>query len=155
MTNRIHNHLDRGEARIVNAPVAPMAAVNHDAQAALAQHQVENDRNFELPTALYGATVGLYLAFFGVMFAGFGGPGLIIPTAIFVVFVVAGFGVPAIWTRIGNNRSVAMTWGQLKNKGIMTNTGQLSMRDAAIQMLILPVLVVLWGCTTVLIATLV
>ena len=146
MSKLVQDHLDRGEARIVDAPVAPDAAP---------RHQVEVDRNFELPTALYGATVGLYLAFVGIMFAGFGGPGLIVPIVIFAVAIVAGFGVPAVWTRLAGNDTAPMTLGKLKQMGIMTNTGPLSARDAAIQMLTLPVLIVLWGFTAVLIAALV
>ncbi len=147
MSKHFQDHLDRGEARIVAAP--------KPADLVAPRHQVETDRNFELPTALYGAMVGLYLAFFGVMFAGFGGPGLIIPTVIFVGFVVAGFGVPAIWTRLKGNTSLPMTMGKLKHAGIMTHTGPLSSRDAAIQMLILPVLIVFWACAAITIAALV
>jgi hypothetical protein len=116
-------------------------------------HQV--DRSFEMPTALYGATVGLYLAFLGIMFAGFYSPGLIVPMAIFVVFVVGGFGVPSLWVRIKpETKQRAMTMGEFGQKGIMTNTGLLAPRDATIQMLILPVLIVIWGIAVVTIAAL-
>lgn len=116
----------------------------------------EVDRTFELPKALYGATVGLYLGFLAVMATGFASPGLILPMAIFVFFVVAGFGVPAIWTRLDPaTKSKAITLGQLKHRGIQTHTGRLSGRDAAVQMLILPVLIVMWGLATVTIAALV
>ena len=60
------------------------------------RHEV--DRTFELPKDLYAATVALYLGFLAVMATGLSTPGLIIPMAIFTLFVVAGFGVPAIWT---------------------------------------------------------
>lgn len=117
-------------------------------------HQV--DRTFELPTALYATTVGLYLGFFALMAAGFASPGLIIPMVIFALFVIAGFGVPMVWTRLApETRSRALTLGQLKHRGIQTHTGRLSGRDAVVQMLILPVLIVLWGLATVTIAALV
>lgn len=147
MSQRLQNHLARGVARIVDAPAG--------GQAAAPRHQVDVDRNFELPTGFYVATVGLYLTFLAVMFVGFASPGLIIPMAIFTVFIVGLFGVPAIWTRLKDNSSKPMSHGQFAHKGIMTNTGHCSARDAAVQMLILPVLIVLWACACVTIAALV
>nr|WP_298926677.1 hypothetical protein [uncultured Erythrobacter sp.] len=149
MSKQAHEFLARGEARIVKAP----AHIAPDVTAP--RNQVESDRNFELPTSLYAATVGLYLAFIGIMFAGFSAPGLIIPMGIFAVFIIAGFGVPAMWTRLKDNHSKPMTMGKFKQAGIMTYTGRLSAKDATIQMLILPVLIVLWACTVAVIAALV
>ncbi|GMN02720.1 hypothetical protein [Erythrobacter sp. MTPC3] len=146
MSKQLYDHLVRGEARIVDAPAAPVQPK---------RNQVEGDRNFELPTALYGITVGCYLGFIALMFAAFSAPAMIIPAVIFAVFVVAGFGVPAVWTRLAGNDSKAMTMGKFKNAGIMTYTGRLAPRDAAIQMLILPVLIVLWACAVIAIAALV
>lgn len=114
------------------------------------------DRSFEMPKALYAATVALYLGFVGVMALGFSSPGLAIPMAIFVVFIVAGFGVPAIWTRLKpGNSGRQMSLDRLMRRGIATNTGHLAGRDAAVQMLILPVLILAWGVVTVTIAALV
>ena len=89
------------------------------------------------------------------MFAGLSTPGLIIPMGIFAVFIVAGFGVPAAWTRLRDNKSKPLTLGKFNQDGIMTHTGRLAPRDAAIQMLILPVLIVLWACVAVTIVALV
>jgi len=125
------------KARIVDAPRVPTKV----------------NRSFELPTALYGATVASYLGFFAVMAVGFGNPGLIIPMVIFAFVVVAAFGVPAVWTRLApDSKQRAKSWGQLTAKGIQTHTGPTSARDAAIQMLILPVLILLWGFAAVTIA---
>ncbi len=143
MSKHLNEQLVSGKARIVEGPEQ------------VRRSQVEYDRNFEMPTALYGATVGLYLAFIAIMFAGLSSPGLIIPMAIFAVFIIAGFGVPAVWTRLGDNESEPMTLGKFKQAGIMTYTGRLAPRDAAIQMLILPVLIVLWACAAVIIAAVV
>jgi hypothetical protein len=148
MTEHLQKQLDHGKARLVEAPAATV------------RHQVEVDRNFEMPTAFYGATVGLYFAFLAVTFAGFGNPNLVIPMAIFAVFIVGMFGVPAVWTRIksaglADNETKPLTMGQFAKDGIMTATGRLAPRDAAIQMLILPVLIVLWGIATVTIAAIV
>ena len=114
------------------------------------------DRSFELPKGLYAATVGLYLGFLGVMAIGLSTPGLAIPMAIFTIFIIAGFGVPALWTRIGPaNPGKQMSWAQLRHNGIATLTGRLEARDAAIQMLILPAIVFCWAVATVTIAAIV
>lgn len=147
MSKHIKEHIEVGKARIVEAPTQPNVTP---------RQKVEVDRTFEMPKALYGATVGLYLAFLGIMWAGFSSPGLVIPMVIFAGFIVAGFGVPAIWVRLkSESASRPLTMGSFSQKGIMTNTGRLAPRDAAIQMLILPVLVVLWGLAVVTIAALV
>ena len=127
-------------------------AIIHEAP----RHQVVVDRSFEMPKALYGATVALYLGFIAVMGIGLQSPGLVIPMAIFAFFIVAGFGVPALWTRLApNHRLKQLTMGQLKARGIMTHTGRCSGRDATVQMLILPVLIFAWGAIAVTIAALV
>lgn len=145
MSHIVHDHLARGDARIVSEPEAK----------APVRHQVEVDRNFSLPKALYGVTVGCYLGFLFVTGTAFANPEMAIPMAIFVVFIVAGFGVPAIWTRLRDNPSAPQTLGEFRLKGIMTHTGRLAARDATIQMLILPVLLVCWGLTVAVIAALV
>ncbi len=128
------------KARIVEAPRAP----------------TQVDRSFEVPRVVYGATVALYLGFLAIMAAGFSSPGLIIPMAIFTVIIIGGFGIPMVWTRLApETRQRALGWGEFANKGIMTNTGRLTPRDAAIQMLILPVLIVFWGLAVVTIAALI
>ncbi|MEM8724959.1 MAG: hypothetical protein AAGE86_05485 [Pseudomonadota bacterium] len=151
MSKQVKDIIARGEARIVGAP---------EAKAAAPRHQVEVDRNFELPTGLFVATAGCYLAFLAITGAAFANPVLIIPMAIFALFIVAAFGVPAIWTRLKKNGlepndTDPLTMGQFETKGIMTNTGRLAPRDATIQVLILPVLIVLWGLAAVTIAALV
>lgn len=116
----------------------------------------EVDRSFEMPSAMYGITVGLYLAVIGVMGLGFANPEMVIPVAIFALFVVAGFGVPALWIRLAPEiRSKPLTMSQFGQRGIMTLTGHLSAKGAAVQMLILPVLILFWALVTVTIAALV
>ncbi|QFT77271.1 hypothetical protein [Erythrobacter sp. THAF29] len=139
MSKLVTDHLEQGKARIVEAP----------------SRKIEIDRSFGLPTALYGTTVGLYFAVIAILAAGFGNPGLTIPMAIFALFIVAAFGVPALFTRLKGNDSKPLTMGKFSQEGIVTYTGRLAPRDATIQMLILPVLVVLWACAVVTIAALV
>lgn len=108
------------------------------------------DRSFELPPVLYKATVGCYLGFLGVMTAGLGNPGLLIPMVIFAFFIVAGFSLPTIWVRMQpDNPSRTMTWDRLVSEGVATIRGRVTARDAAVQMLILPVLILGWGVAVV------
>ena len=114
------------------------------------------DRSFELPTALYAATVGFFLAFLGVMWAGLAHEELILPMVIFVSFIVAGFGVPALWVRMQPENPVkCRTWSCFLRDGIQTHTGLTSGRDATVQVLMLPALILLWGVAAVTIAALV
>lgn len=135
----------------IREQIADKATIHETAPAG---HEV--DRTFELPRALYAITVGCYLGFLGITATAFSSPGLLIPMVIFAFFIVAGFGVPTIWTRLGPKRpSAAMTWGVFRRKGIMTHTGRLGGGEAAVQVLVLPVLIVLWGLAVATIAALV
>ncbi|MEM6856649.1 MAG: hypothetical protein AAF559_02170 [Pseudomonadota bacterium] len=145
MSKLVQDKLAAGKARLVEAPTPSKAP----------RHQVEVDQNFEMPSVLFGVTVACYLAFLGIMLASFAAPMLAIPMVIFAGFIVAGFGVPMIWTRLADNRTTPLSYGQFENDGIMTNTGRCAPRDAAIQMLILPVLIVFWGLAIAIIAALV
>jgi hypothetical protein len=147
MSHIIHDLIASGDARIVAQP--------DSAPAPLVRHQVETDRNFGLPTTFYGATVACYLGFLMIVGTAFASPLLAIPMAIFVLFIVAGFGIPAIWTRLAGNTTQPQTLGEFEAHGIMTHTGPLAARDATIQMLILPVLLVVWGLTVAAIAAIV
>lgn len=113
----------------------------------------EVDRSFEMPRALYGAMVAAFLGFIGVLGIGLQSPGLVIPMAIFAFFIIAGFGVPAIWTRLApDSGQKAMTVEQLMRRGIATHTGRCEGLDAAVQMLVLPVLILGWAIAIVIIA---
>lgn len=134
MSKHFTRELVAQQAAIVDSP-----GIAHDA-----------DRSFELPKGLYFATVALYLGFLAVMAAGLSTPGLIIPMAIFTLFIVAGFGLPAIWTRLApGHRAGNMSWGKLVSQGIATHTGRVSAGDAAAQVLILPALIFCWGVAMV------
>jgi hypothetical protein len=114
------------------------------------------DRTFGLPTALYVATVGLYFAFLAVMAIGFQTREMILPMAIFVIYIVMAFGVPAMWARMKpDNNSHAISWSYFVEKGIDTATGVMKAKDATAQVLILPVLILGWGAATAVIAALV
>ncbi|KEO90810.1 hypothetical protein EH31_07165 [Erythrobacter longus] len=141
MSKQIQTQIEQGKARIVAAPAAKNAPVV--------------DRSFGLPNRLYLVTVGAYLGFIAIMAIAFINPVLVIPMVIFAGFIIAAFGVPAIFTQLKGNDSKAMTWGEFENKGIMTNTGPLAPAEAAIQVLVLPILLVFWGIAAVTIAAIV
>ena len=142
MSKLIATELITEKARIVEAPeVSKFVSVNVD-------------RTFELPKALYGATVACYLGFLAITAMAFGNPGLIIPMVIFAGIIIAGFAVPTIWTQLKpeTKKARALDLDNFASRGIMTHTGALKVRDAATQVLVLPVLVLLWGLAVVTIA---
>ena len=142
MSHIVHDLIASGDARIVDLP-APV------------RHQIETDRNFGLPNALYGATIACYLGFLVIVGSAFANPVLAIPMAVIVLLIVAFFGVPAVWTRLKGNVSEPATLGEFERRGIMTNTGRLSAGEASAQVLVLPVLLVVWGLAVAVIAAVV
>lgn len=114
------------------------------------------DRTFELPKGLYVATVALFMGFISTLALGFSDPAMVIPFVIFALVIVAGFGIPAIWTHLApETRSRPKSWSRFRQEGIMTAYGRTSARDATVQVLILPTLIFAWGLVTVTIAALV
>lgn len=108
--------------------------------------QTKVERNFGLPTGLYVGTVGAYLAFLGVMSTLFLTGELAIPMVIFAFYIVMVFGLPGVWQKMKpNNDTSPLSWGQFRNRGIVTETGPLTAREASVQVLILPVLILVWG----------
>jgi len=142
-------------AQKLNREAMATQADVHAAMPVAAQaHQV--DRTFELPPVLYGATVACYLVFLALTAAAFGNIELVIPMAIFVFFIVAGFGVPTVWARMAPETTAkASTWARFQRDGIKTLTGHNTASQATVQVLILPVLIVAWGLAVVTIAALV
>ncbi|KPP93362.1 hypothetical protein [Erythrobacter sp. HL-111] len=143
MSKQVRDILARGDARIVDAPAQVPAPVP------------ARDRSFGLPGALYGVTAACYLGFVGVTAMAFANPALAIPMTMIALFVVAAFGVPAIWTRMKGNDGRPLSLGQFGRFGIVTHTGACAPRDAAVQVLLLPVLVFFWGLAAATIAALV
>lgn len=140
---KTHTRLEIAEKAIVHADVP-------------VRRQATVDRTFELPTALYGTMVALLLGYIAVMAIGFASPQMILPVAIFVLFIVAGFGVPALWTRLAPAAPTkAKSWARFQAEGIQTAFGPSRARDATVQVLILPVLLFAWGLAVVTIAALV
>lgn len=111
------------------------------------------DRTFELPTGLYAATGGAYLVFMGLMAVMFHNGELLLPMAVIVFFIAVAGVVLSKWaTMKPDTRSHALGWYDWKRKGIQTLSGPLDAGAAAVQVLILPVLIVLWGVVIAVIA---
>ena len=138
-------------AERLNRELVAEKAIIHDAETLRLPTAV--DRNFELPGALFAGTAAGYLGFLALMVAAFGNPGLILPMAIFVVFIAMFFAVPAMWMRMKpDNRQRLTSWSRFRQQGIMTAYGRCSAGAATVQVLILPGLILLWGLAVVTIA---
>ena len=136
--------------RIAGAELADVATVS------ATPTQTRVDRNFGLPNGLYVATVGLYVAFLAIMASLFLNAELIIPMVLFVGFIVFAFGLAGYWAAMGpENDSKPLSWGQFSNRGIQTLSGPLTSGEASAQVLILPVLIVVWGLAIAVIAAVV
>lgn len=123
--------------------------------AAHPRHQIEVDRNFGLPKAFYALTAAGYLGFLALTAAAFGNPGLILPMAIFVTFIVMAFGVNAMWARMKpEHGDKAASLSRFMAEGVQTYTGKLTGREAAVQVLIMPALIFAWGVAVVTVAAL-
>ncbi len=111
------------------------------------------DRTFTLPTGLYVGTVGLYLAFLGLMTAMFGNAELILPMGVIIGSVIFGFGLASKWATMNPGKDTkALSWGQFANRGVQTLSGPLTSFEASVQVLILPVLILFWGLCIAVIA---
>ena len=104
------------------------------------------ERAFGLHPALLAATIGAYLAFLAIMAAVFMTRELILPFAIFFIYVGMAFGVPAMWARISPRPSGRyQSWAEFRADGMQIQTGQISSSAVTAQVLVLPGLVVAWA----------
>ena len=138
MTARLDKHLLARTADLVAAPAEPRACT---------------DRGFELPTAIYVATIGSYLAFLAIMAVGFQSRDMLLPMVIFTVYIAMLFGVPTLWARMKPETATPpLTLSAFWEHGIQTYTGHNQAGAATVQVLLLPVMVLLWGIAVVVIA---
>ena len=104
------------------------------------------DHSFELPTSVYGAMAALFLGFVGVLCFALRNPGLAVPFGVFAAFIAAFFTVPAILGAVSpKGEPKAMTWSTLLERGIATEHGRCSGKEAAILALLLPAFIFLWA----------
>lgn len=112
------------------------------------------DRTFELPPALHVTMALLFLGFVTVLSAAFATPGLAIPYAVFVAFIIAYFTVPALWARMRpeESRTKALSWFEFRENGIETMTGRTAAGEATALVLVLPFLIFCWAIAVAIIA---
>lgn len=118
--------------------------------------QAWQDYGFELPTGLYAATAALFFGFVGVLSLAFANPGMAVPFGICVAFITAFFAIPVIFVKAAPKGSApALDWSRFREHGIATATGRCSGREAAVLVLVLPLLIFCWALAITLIAALV
>ena len=133
-----------------------LADANIVAPPMLAEPRACTDRSFEVPTPILVGVFGLFMAYLGVMSIGFMAPGLVVPMAVNVIFVAAFAFVPAKWALMKPRKADrAMTWEELRAKGLDTLTGRSDARETATLILLLPACILFWGIAVVTIAALV
>ncbi len=100
---------------------------------------------FDLPPALHIGVFGGFFVYLGAMWAAFGEPQLIIPFAIFAVFLAAAFIVPALWARVAPNDGPKSRWSEFIADGFVCETGHLPAGGVIVQVMIMPVMLIGWG----------
>jgi hypothetical protein len=142
-------HLDHTElfvSEIVSPPVLPL----HCSPAC-------DDHSFELPIGLYIAMAGLFLGFVTVLTMAFSGH-MGVSYAVIAAFIAAFFGVPTIFAHTGpdkQRRSRALGWAEFLDQGVDTATGRCHGREAAVLVLLLPILIFGFGVAVATIAALI
>ncbi len=102
------------------------AELQRIATATAAPVRTRVDRSFGLPSGLYYATVGLYVAFIGIMALAFHNPELVLPLSVITGSIIFGFGVNRTWAAMKpDNDSKPATWGQFASGGVQTLSGHL------------------------------
>jgi hypothetical protein len=124
MVTRIHKSEVLARADIVDAP----------------QQRACYDRSFELPPVLHIATACLFVGFVSVLSLAFRHPQMVIPWAVFVIFIAAFFAVPGLWTRLKpeSSRTHALSWSRFIDEGKDNATGRPGGREATTRVLLVP-----------------
>lgn len=141
--------------RITRQLVAEQAIVHEESELRVPTPRIVRgvDRNFELPNRLYAAMAVLFFAAAGVMTFGFSAPGMVVPTGIIAIFIAMFFAVPTLWPRMKpENPQRATSWARFRQFGIMTPYGRMTAAAATVQVLILPVLILVWAVAFVAVA---
>ena len=132
------------KAKIVDAP-KPALDQPVEVKVQGARH-VMPDRHFDLPPVLHGALFTIIMSYLGIMAMATGEREMIVPFAIFSVFVVMFFAVPACWSKMKPDADTpAPKWASFIRDGIDIETGHISARDALVQIFTLPLLILGWG----------
>lgn len=105
---------------------------------------------FGLHPALHVATFAGFFAYLGIMWAAFAHAELVLPFAIFVVFLAAAFIVPASWAKVAPAKGPS--WQEFLRDGVVCATGPLAAGPAMVQVLIMPAMLLVWGVAIAIIA---
>ena len=144
MTRRLDYNQLLVRAEIVRSPTPPSRTAC-------------DDHSFELPPRLYAAMAGLFLGFVTVLTLAFSGH-MRVTYGVIAAFMVAFFGVPAIFTRLGpdeQRRTRSLGWYQFLDNGVATATGRCSGGEATVLVLLLPFLIFGFGVAVATVAALV
>lgn len=115
----------------------------HEVRVVLPGSRVE--RVFGLHPALHIGVYGGFFLYLGILWSAFGEPGLVIPFAIFFIFLSAAFVVPALWARVAPNDGAKTNWQQFLAGGFECATGHLDAGAVIAQVMLMPVMLVVWG----------
>jgi len=112
------------------------------------------ERSFDLHPALHVGVFGGFAIYLGMMWAAFGEHALLIPFAIFFVFLAAFFVVPAMWAKVEARTGPFASWADFQREGFTCETGHLTARETIAQVLIMPAMLLFWGVSIALIRAL-
>ena len=121
------------------------APLNHQTFALHAQHPARSHHQFDLPPVLHAAVFGGFGVYLAIMWLAFSDRELIIPFAIFFVFLAGFYIVPALWAKVADDGRPKPDWLDFSLLGIDCETGHVSAPSAMVQILIMPAMLIVWG----------
>lgn len=107
---------------------------------------------FDLPRVIHAAYIGCFVAFLAITGGMFMTGELVLPFAIFVIYLAMFFGVPLVMARMMPDTR-PIRWQQFRDRGIVVETGPCSADAALWQVMTVPVLIVFWGLAVAVIVT--
>ena len=136
----------------VHVPAAVLAEARINAN----RRRNRVERNFDLHPAIFAGLFGIFSAFLMVMAAAFMTRELILPFAVFFVYLGMYFGVPALWARIAPSEAgPRQSWAEFMHEGLDTGSGHLTAPAALAQIFVLPALLLGWAIAVAVISALV
>lgn len=139
MTTRVKPEVLVARDEIVAAPVARAC----------------DDQSFELPSGLYIAMALFFAGFVGVLSLAFRGGHMPVVYGVIFAFIAAFLAIPAVFPAMAPERQKALSWTMFRMRGIQTETGRTSAREATTLVLLLPFLIFCFGMAVAVIAMIV
>lgn len=100
---------------------------------------------FDLPRMIHAAYIGCFVAFLTITGGVFMTGELILPFAVFFIYLAMFFGIPLLMARMVPGPATPTRWHQFRERGIVLETGPCAADAAIWQVLTVPVLIVFWG----------